>query len=260
MTRPKKQIIIAGPCAAESEEQIKITIVEAKKRGVDFIRINLWKPRTRPGFEGIGDEGLHFLQMAAKSGVNPGTEVIIPEHAQKVIDAVLPIRKDIKVLIWIGARNQNHYIQQEIARIAARYYPQVLLMIKNQIWNSQEHWKGIIEHSLHGGIKESNLFVCHRGFAPDPSNNPQGLRNIPDYKLAMKIKSETALPMIFDPSHIGGSVKNVFKVTKQSAKYAFDGLIIEVHPDPKNAKTDSRQQVTWEQFDEIRRIIEGGVA
>lgn len=255
MGRPQKQIIIAGPCAAESEEQIAMSIKEAKKRKIDFIRISLWKPRTKPGFAGVAEEGIHFLHMAAKAGVNPATEVIMPDHAQKVIDSVLWINRNIKLMVWIGARNQNHYIQQEIAAIAAKY-PRVILMVKNQPWPSQEHWKGIIEHALHGGIENARLMVCHRGFAPDPANNPKGLRNIPDYKLAMKIKSETGLPMLFDPSHIGGSVDNVFKVARESARYPFDGIIVEVHPDPKNAKTDSRQQLTWEQFDMLREIIE----
>src|SRR5436190_20494754 len=107
----KKQIIIAGPCAVESQEQVTASIQQAKTFGIDFIRLSLWKPRTKPGFEGFGEKGIKFLVQAAKAGVNPAVEPLIPEQAQKVVDKVLPALGRGKLLIWIGARNQNHYIQ-----------------------------------------------------------------------------------------------------------------------------------------------------
>lgn len=251
----KKPIIIAGPCAAESKEQIRESLREAKKRKVDFVRMNLWKPRTKPGFDGLKEEGLSLLSEAAKMGVNPATEVILPEHAEKVIDTVLTSSKTAKVLIWIGARNQNHYIQQEIARIAAGN-KRVTLMIKNQLWVNQEHWEGIIEHVLYGGIDPACLIVCHRGFAPNPNSyNPYNFRSMPDFKMAMQIKEKTGLPVIFDPSHMGGTTENVFKITKAAKKYSFDGMIVEVHPKPQEAKTDVKQQLTWKQFDTLVKMI-----
>lgn len=246
-----KKIIIAGPCAAESKEQIAISIKEAKKRKIDFLRVSLWKPRTKPGFDGLGEEGIPLMVMAAKIGVDPGTEVIIPQHAEKVIKAVLNATKNGKVLIWIGARNQNHYIQQEIARVVANE-KRVMLMVKNQPWPNLEHWEGIVEHVLHGGIDRKNLIVCHRGFSPNGHSNPHGYRNIPDYEMTKKIKEKFGLPIVFDPSHTGGSVENVIRIAKEASKYNFDGLIVEVHPDPKNAKTDAKQQLTWEQFDTLK--------
>lgn len=245
-----KTIIIAGPCAAETEEQIIQSAKEAKKRAVDFLRVSLWKPRTKPGFDGMGEKGIELLVQVAKMGVNPSTEVIIPEHAEKVIRAVLDATPNGKVLIWIGARNQNHYIQQEIARVVANE-KRVYLMVKNQPWPSIEHWEGIIEHVLHGGINKKNLLVCHRGFSPNGDPNPYGYRNVPDYKMTQKIKEEFGLPMLFDPSHTGGSVENVFRIAKEAKKHNLDGLIIEVHPDPKHAKTDAKQQLTWEEFDKL---------
>src|ERR1035441_2741001 len=99
----RKRIIIAGPCAAESDEQISIAISEAQKRSVDFMRVNLWKPRTKPGFEGLGEKGLPLLVKVAKAGVNPGLEVIMPSQVGLVMDAVLPhMAKDGKLLLWIG--------------------------------------------------------------------------------------------------------------------------------------------------------------
>lgn len=251
----KKPILIVGPCAAESKEQILESINAAKTRDIDFMRISLWKPRTKPGFEGLQEEGIPLLVEAAKHGINPGTEVIMPSHAEKVIAAVLNASETANVLIWIGARNQNHYIQQEISRVA-KGEKRVFLMVKNQPWRSREHWEGIIEHVVHGGINTDNLFICHRGFTPDGSNNPLGLRNIPDFELAMEIKEKTKLPMIFDPSHIGGNVENVLKVSELATQYPFDGLIVEVHPNPKQALIDAKQQLTWEQFDTMPKQAE----
>ena len=254
MKTQKKQIIIAGPCAAESKEQINDSIKQAKKRQIDFLRISLWKPRTKPGFDGLGEEGIPLLIEAAKQGVNPSTEVIIPEHAQKVIDAVLPNSpKETKLLIWIGARNQNHYIQQEIARVAASD-KRVYLMVKNQPWVSRDHWEGIIEHCLAGGINPDRLIICHRGFIPN-GENPNEYRNVPDFDMAFEIKNKTNLPMIFDPSHTGGTVENVFKIAKEASMYPFDGLIVEVHPNPTLAKTDAKQQLTWEEFDKLAKPL-----
>lgn len=249
----KKPIIIAGPCAAENKEQMLASIKAAKKLNIDFLRGSLWKPRTKPGFDGLGKEGISFLVEAAKQGVNPATEVIIPSHAEMVMEAVLTKNKNIKLLLWIGARNQNHYIQQEIARVVSRD-KRAYLMVKNQPWESEDHWDGIIEHCLAGGIAKTNLFVCHRGFSPT-NGNPQGYRNIPNYEMAMRIKKKSNLPMLFDPSHTGGSVKNVLHLANEASSYSFDGLMIEVHPNPAMAKTDAKQQLSWEQLAKLLKEL-----
>ncbi len=247
-----KPILIAGPCAAESKEQILASIKEAKKRNINFLRISLWKPRTKPGFDGLQEKGLPLLVEAAILGVCPSTEVILPSHAEKVIKAVRKKVKNIDIMVWIGARNQNHYIQQEIAR-AISNEKGVYLMVKNQPWVSEEHWMGIIEHVLHGGIKKDHLLICHRGFTPNGHGNPHNYRNVPDFIMAMKIKRQTGLPMLFDPSHTGGSAENVQLISRQASLYDFDGLIVEVHPDPKNALTDAKQQLTWKEFDALKK-------
>jgi len=251
-TNNLSSIIIAGPCAAENREQILISAQEAKKRSVDFMRVSLWKPRTKPGFEGLTENGIDLMVETSKSGVSPATEVIMPRHAEKVVEAVLDATRDGKVLIWIGARNQNHFLQKEIAQIAAQN-KRIYLLIKNQPWKSESHWQGIIEHVLEGGIDNKNLILCHRGFTPHGFENPHKMRNIPDYEMAMRIRLEYKLPMIFDPSHIGGNVENVLRVTQEAAQIDFDGLMVEVHPDPKNALTDAQQQLTWEQFDTMMK-------
>ncbi len=254
MKKSKKRntILIVGPCAAESKEQILKSIEFAKKRDIDFMRISLWKPRTKPGFEGLQEEGIPLMAEAAKQGLSPATEVILPSHAEKVIEAVLNASKTAKVMVWIGARNQNHYVQQEIARVA-KGNDRVYLMVKNQPWSSLEHWEGIIEHVLHGGIATDHLIICHRGFTPHGYNNPRGYRNVADFEMAMKIKDKYKLPMIFDPSHTGGTVENVMHIAKEAAEYPLDGLIVEVHPNPKAALTDTKQQLTWDQFDVLAK-------
>lgn len=244
-----KLIIIAGPCAAESMEQISICIKEAKKRKVNFMRMSLWKPRTKPGFDGLREKGIDLLVQAAKLGVNPATEVLIPEHAKTVMEAVFNKVPGIKLLLWIGSRNQNHYVQKEIARVVARD-KRAILMVKNQPWLSEDHWEGIIGHVLDGGISKEQVILCHRGFTPN-GVNPFGYRNVPEYSMAMRIKNKTGLPMVFDPSHTGGSVPNVLRVAKEAVKYAFDGVMVEVHHSPKDALTDAKQQLTWSEFDTL---------
>jgi 3-deoxy-D-arabino-heptulosonate 7-phosphate (DAHP) synthase len=127
-------------------------------------------------------------------------------------------------------------------------------LVKNQPWVSEDHWEGIVDHVLAGGISQENLIICHRGFVPI-GNNPLHLRNMPDFEMAMRVKIKTKLPMVFDPSHTGGNVPNVFKLTKEAERFGLDGIMIEVHHDPKNAITDSKQQVTWEEFDEIVKLM-----
>jgi 3-deoxy-D-arabino-heptulosonate 7-phosphate (DAHP) synthase len=247
-------IIIAGPCAAESEPQMDIAIQEAKKRNVSFLRVNLWKPRTRPGFEGLGEKGLPLLVKAAKAGLNPGLEVIVPEQAQLVLDHVLPaLPKNGKLLLWIGARNQNHLVQRDIAKVAAQD-KRVYLMVKNQPWKNDEHWEGILEHALSSGLAKENLLNCHRGFAPT-DDNPLGLRNVPDFEAANRIREKTDIPVIFDPSHTAGQRHLVLEMGKAARRHRPDGIIVEVHHDPEHALVDHKQQLTWTQFDELLALM-----
>lgn len=257
----QKPLVIAGPCAAESDEQMQIAIHEAKNRAVDFVRTNLWKPRTKPGFSGLGEKGAHLLTAVARAGLNPGLEVMVPENVTMAMEATLPhLRPGGKLLVWIGARNQNHFIQADIAKLAGQD-DRVWLMIKNQPWPSDKHWEGIVEHVLDAGFPKERLLNCYRGVAPAGTDkNPLGLRNIVDFGAAMEMKQRTGLPMIFDPSHTGGSVANVLKLGEAAAPYDFDGVIIEVHHDPAHALSDPLQQLTWEEFDQFMANIRTPVA
>lgn len=244
----RKPIVIAGPCAAESREQVCQTIEEAKKRNIDAVRLSLWKPRTAPSFDGVGEEGIPWLIEVAKMGLTPATEVMLPSDAESVINAVIKNTNE-KILIWLGSRNQHHRIQAEIGRVIAGE-PRAMLMIKNQMWPDKAHWEGIIDHVLSGGASEDQLLLCHRGFAPSIN----GFRNTPDFSMALSLKEKRKIPMLLDPSHIGGTVQNVMEIARQGMTYrengiGFDGIIIEVHPDPKNAMTDSKQQLSWNMLD-----------
>jgi len=246
----QKPILIAGPCSAENREQILFSLEQAQARNVDFVRISLWKPRTKPGFEGLKEEGIPLLVEAAQMGINPATEVLVAEQAQAVMDQVLPaLGPNGKLMLWIGARNQNHYVQRGIAQVAAQD-PRVHLMLKNQPWHSDSHWEGIVEHALEGGIARENLVLCHRGFTPDVHHpNPSGLRNVADSDLAMQVREKTQMPMLLDVSHIAGAADKIEEVAMEMLEHAYDGLVIEVHPNPRFAWTDAKQQITWDELD-----------
>lgn len=249
--KDNKPILIIGPCNTESDSVLRKSIKQINKRPyIDFMRLTLWKPRTKPGYEGLGIHGAHFLKTAVSEGINPGVEVLTAEHAEIVADVVFKANPKAKLLLWIGARNQNHFIQRSIAKVAAKD-ERITLMAKNQPWHHKKHWEGIIEHIISAEMPKDRLIICHRGFVPHVPHtpNPFNFRNVPDHEMAMEIREDYRLPMIFDPSHTGGTVENVNKIAHDAAEHNYDGWIIEVHPDPKSAKTDAKQQLTWPEFD-----------
>lgn len=250
-----KPIIIAGPCSAENDEQMDIAIREAASRNIDFLRTNLWKPCDKPSWDGLKEKGLYLLSKVVQAGLNPALEVMFPDHVTMALNATLPYFKpDGKLLIWLGALNQNHFLQREVARIAAQD-PHIYLMINNPPWTNDFHWEGIVDHVLDVGFPKERLLNCYRGIALSPSDdNPLGLRNLVNFDSAMQMKQRTGIPMLFDPSHTGGTVENVLKMGELSLSYDFDGITFEVHHDPTHALTDSKQQITWGQFDDFEHL------
>ncbi|MDO8658047.1 MAG: hypothetical protein Q7K55_04855 [Candidatus Levybacteria bacterium] len=246
----KRSPVIAGPCGIESRDQALKTAEEAKLHGIEAVRLSLWKPRTKPGYDGVGLQGIPWLIDVARMGLTPATEVMLPSQAEKVIDAVIK-NTNQNVLIWLGSRNQNQHIQKGVGKVIAGE-PRVMLMIKNQPWLDKDHWEGIVGHVLDGGASEDQLLLCHRGFAPGTN----GFRNTPDFEMALDLKQKTGLPIVLDPSHIGGSVSNVMQIAKEGVNYrrngiGFNGLIVEVHPNPTEAKTDGKQQLTWRELSSL---------
>ena len=249
-----ERLNIVGPCATEDREQILQCAWSARERGIKIIRGSLWKPRTVPSdFEGVGLAGAPWFAEISRMGITAGTEVLLPSHVTDLIKAVDVSGGDpAKILFWLGSRNQNQYIQRGVAeRIRLDAPSGVKLMIKNQPWNDEKHWLGIVDYVVDAGLDPKRLILCHRGFCANGHANPEKFRNIPDFEMAMRVKEKTGLPMILDPSHIGGSPENVFKVVEMAAGYNFDGLMVEVHPDPVSAKTDADQQLTLKELDRL---------
>lgn len=252
--------MIAGPCAAETQSQIDQAAKELSQlEAVQFLRGCAFKPRTSHPkdeyfFEGTGQAGVSMLINAGiKYNIPVATEVIIPEHVAIVAEELNKRKRATPLLLWTGSRNQNHPIQETIAKLIKHHLPEeTLLLIKNQPWGNKDHWEGIASHVINGAqFPEDRILLCHRGFEPYKLNNPMGLRNLPDFEMAMRVKESTGLPMILDPSHIGGNVPNVLEIINQAKSFNFDGLMIEVHPDPPNAWTDAKQQLNLNQFKQL---------
>ena len=219
-----------------------------------MMRASLWKPRTRPSdFEGVGLAGIPWFAEVTKMGITIGTEVLMPGRVTDLINGIQNNNGDpTKIFLWLGSRNQNQFVQKPIAKRIAKYAPDnVKLLIKNEPWGDEDHWLGIVDYVVRGGLSPDRLILCHRGFYPWRQNNPDNFRNLPDFEMAMRVKEKTGLPMLLDPSHIGGSVENVFKVVNMAAEFPFDGLMVEYNPLPIKPQTDAGQHLTLGELDEL---------
>ena len=229
-------LVIAGPCSAETEEQVLRIAHELKDTDVNYYRAGIWKPRTRPGnFEGVGALGLKWLQkVKAETGMKTCTEVANAAHVK------LALEHDID-LLWIGARSAvSPFIMQEIAD--ALQGTDKIVLVKNPVNPDLALWLGGIERLYTAGIK--NLGAIHRGFSTYEKSK---YRNIPEWQLAIEFQHRFPdLPLLCDPSHITGKRDMVFDVSQTALDLNFDGLMVETHHDPDNAWSDAAQQVTPE--------------
>lgn len=227
-------LVIAGPCSAETEEQVLRIANELKDTDVNYYRAGIWKPRTRPGnFEGVGAIGLNWLKrVKEETGLKTATEVANKAHVDLALEA------DID-LLWIGARSTvSPFIVQEIAD--ALEGTDKVVLIKNPINPDLALWLGAVERFHQAGIKK--LGVIHRGFSTYEKTK---YRNIPEWQMAIELQTRFPdLPLINDPSHITGKRDMVFDVAQTALDLNFDGLMVETHWDPDNAWSDAAQQVT----------------
>lgn len=227
-------LLIAGPCSAETEEQVLKTAHQLKDTDTNVFRAGIWKPRTRPGmFEGVGAIGLKWMQRAKQeTGLLLTTEVANPAHVE------LALEHDIDIL-WIGARTTvSPFVIQEIAE-SLRGTDKVVL-IKNPVNPDLSLWLGAVERIYKADIK--NIGVIHRGFSTYQKSK---YRNNPEWQLAIELQNRMPdLPIICDPSHIAGKRDLIFDVSQVALDLNYDGLMIETHPDPDNAWSDAAQQVT----------------
>ena len=237
----KRPLVIAGPCSAESEEQVLTTGRSLAAQGVKIFRAGIWKPRTKPGgFEGVGMIGLPWLQkLKAETGMYTAVEVATKAH----VEAALAFGVDI---LWIGARTTaNPFAMQEIADTLQGHDLPVL--IKNPVNPDVELWVGGIERIYRAGIHK--LGVIHRGFS---SADKTIYRNVPNWHIAIELRRRFPnLPIICDPSHIGGRRDLIQPLSQQAMDLGFDGLIVESHCNPDEAWSDAKQQVTPDALKEI---------
>jgi len=230
-----KPLIIAGPCSAETEEQLVSTAHLLANTGkVNILRAGIWKPRTRPGeFEGIGSIGLQWLKRAKEeTGLLTATEVANAKHVEEALAAGVDV-------LWIGARSTvNPFTVQEIAD--ALKGVDVPVLVKNPINPDLSLWIGALERINGAGI--TKIGAIHRGFS---SYEKTAFRNEPMWDLAIQLKTIAPdLPIINDPSHICGNRELIPYITQKAMDMDMQGLIIESHIDPSVAWTDAKQQVT----------------
>jgi len=236
-----KPLIIAGPCSAESEEQMLATGNALKSHQNLLFRAGVWKPRTRPNnFEGIGRIGLTWLKIVKEeTGLATTTEVANAFHVEEAL------KQNVDVL-WIGARTTvNPFAVQEIAN--ALKGVDIPLMIKNPLNPEVNLWVGAIERFADAGL--TKLAAIHRGFF---AYNNTKYRNIPQWQLAIELRRRVpGIPMICDPSHIAGKSSLIYEVSQKAIDMNYDGLMIETHINPEKALSDNNQQVTPKQLNEI---------
>ncbi|MDY0201826.1 MAG: bifunctional 3-deoxy-7-phosphoheptulonate synthase/chorismate mutase type II [Bacteroidales bacterium] len=233
------KIIIAGPCSAETQEQvIETAMALAADSRVNYLRAGIWKPRTSPGaFEGVGTIGFQWLNQAkAITGIPIATEVGSERHVYEAL-------KHGVDMVWIGARTvSSPFTIQEIAE--AMRGVDIPVLVKNPLCPDTNLWEGAINRFIRAGV--SQIGAIHRGFTPPGKS---ALRNHPIWSVPLMLRDRMPdLPIICDPSHIAGD-RNLVPIIAQRAKgMGFNGLMVEVHPNPQQALSDASQQLLPSQF------------
>ena len=237
----KRPVIIAGPCSAETEEQIMTTATQLAKKGVKISRAGIWKPRTKPGgFEGVGTLGLPWLQrVQSELGMLISTEVATPRHVEAALEAGMDI-------LWVGARTvANPFAMQELADSLQGV--DIPVLVKNPVNPDLDLWIGGLERINGAGIKR--LGVIHRGFS---TYDKRLYRNTPMWHIPIELRRRIpGLPIFGDPSHIGGARELIAPLSQQAMDLGFDGLIVESHCKPDCAWSDAKQQITPDVLDFI---------
>lgn len=244
-TSEERPLVIAGPCSAETEEQVMNTAQRLADKGIRIFRAGIWKPRTKPGgFEGIGVEGLPWLkEVKRETGMYVATEVATAKHVYESLKAGIDI-------LWIGARTTaNPFAVQEIAD--ALRGMDIPVLVKNPVNPDLELWIGALERINNAGLKR--LAAIHRGFS---CYDKKIYRNLPQWHIPIELRRRIpALPILCDPSHIGGRRELIAPLCQQAMDLGFDGLIIESHCNPDTAWSDATQQVTPDVLDYILNLL-----
>lgn len=241
----EKLTVIAGPCSAETEEQVIETARQLAYKGCHIFRAGVWKPRTKPGgFEGNGEAALPWLKrVKEETGMLTSTEVATPEHVE------LALKYDIDIL-WVGARTSaNPFAMQAIADSLQGV--DIPVLVKNPVNPDLELWIGAMERINQAGVKR--IAAIHRGFS---SYDKKIYRNQPMWQIPIELRRRIPeLPIFCDPSHIGGRRELIAPLCQQAMDLGFDGLIIECHCDPDKAWSDAKQQITPDILDYILGLL-----
>lgn len=241
----ERPFVIAGPCSAETEEQVMTTARQLAFKGCHIFRAGVWKPRTKPGgFEGNGEAALPWLKRVKdETGMLITTEVATPEH----VELALKYGMDI---LWVGARTTaNPFAMQALADSLKGV--DIPVLVKNPVNPDLELWIGAMERINQTGVKR--IAAIHRGFS---SFDKKIYRNLPMWQIPIELRRRIPdLPIICDPSHIGGRRELVAPLCQQAMDLGFDGLIVESHCDPDKAWSDAKQQVTPEVLDYILSLL-----
>lgn len=241
----ERPFVIAGPCSAETEEQVMETARQLAMKGCRMFRAGVWKPRTKPGgFEGNGEKALPWLNRVQKeTGMLVATEVATPEHIE------LALKYGIDIL-WVGARTSANPFAMQAMADALRGVD-IPVFVKNPVNPDLELWIGAMERINQAGIKR--MAAVHRGFS---SYDKKIYRNLPMWQIPIELHRRIPdLPMICDPSHIGGRRELIAPLCQQALDLGFDGLLIESHCDPDKAWSDAKQQVTPDVLDYILSLL-----
>lgn len=237
----KEPLVIAGPCGAETEEQVLDTARQLKQiEQVKVFRAGIWKPRTRPNsFEGVGEIGLGWLKQVQQLGLKTTVEVANAQHTE------LALKYGVDIL-WIGARTTvNPFSVQEIADVLKGV--DIPVMIKNPVHADLQLWIGAIERVANSGI--TKLAAIHRGFHDFDKTE---YRNKPLWEIPIELKTHLPeLPIICDPSHIGGKRTWIQTIAQKALDLGMNGLMIESHRDPDHALSDAQQQLTPDQLKQV---------
>lgn len=241
----ERPFVIAGPCSAETEEQVVTTAKQLSEKGCHLFRAGIWKPRTKPGgFEGKGDEALPWLANVKKeTGMLVSTEVATPEHVEKAIQHGIDF-------LWVGARTTaNPFAMQALADSLRGV--DIPVLVKNPVNPDLELWIGALERLNQAGVKR--LGAIHRGFS---SYDKKIYRNLPMWQIPIELRRRyPTLPLICDPSHISGRRDLIAPLCQQAMDLGFDGLLVESHCNPDEAWSDAMQQITPEVLDYILSLL-----
>lgn len=237
----KRPFVIAGPCSAETEQQVMETAWQLKRKGCHNFRAGVWKPRTKPGcFEGKGEEALSWLRrVRQETGMLVSTEVATPEHVELCLKYELDF-------LWVGARTTtNPFAMQALAD--ALQGVDIPVFVKNPVNPDLELWMGAMERLNRAGVQR--IAAIHRGFS---SYEKSMYRNLPMWQIPIELHRRIPqLPIICDPSHIGGKRELIAPLCQQAMDLGFEGLIVESHCNPNAAWSDAKQQVLPEELDAI---------